>query len=97
MVLTLQARGEFTNVNEEDKPIHAKVVIPNFNVTPNLGDMLHLNLDRQAHQTRGDITCGGIAAILATTFGLDLCNLQPLGSDTCFSFRSIDKLNVLCS
>jgi hypothetical protein len=46
MVLTLQARGEFTNVNEEDKPIHAKVVIPNFNVTPNLGDMLHLNLDR---------------------------------------------------
>jgi hypothetical protein len=42
---TLQTHGEFKKINA-DNPILAKAAIPNCNVTPNLGDMLHLNLDR---------------------------------------------------
>ena len=53
---TLQARGEFTKVNEEEMIILAKAAIPTCNVTPNLGAFLLFHLDRQAVQTRGTDT-----------------------------------------
>lgn len=46
---TLQARGEFTKLNEEDMIILAKAAIPASNMTPNLGAMPLLHLYRQAH------------------------------------------------
>jgi hypothetical protein len=63
---SLQALGKFTRVNEEDKIILAKAAIPNCNMTPNLGAMLLFHLDRRAHQTCGDITCEGVATVIAT-------------------------------
>ena len=53
---TLQARGQFTKVNEEEMIILARA---------DLGAFLLFHLDRQAVQTRGAITCGGIITLLA--------------------------------
>jgi hypothetical protein len=62
---SLHARGEFTNVNEEDKIMLTKAAFPNYDMTPNLGAMLLFKLDHQDHPLRGDITCRGIAPFLA--------------------------------
>jgi hypothetical protein len=49
---TLQARNEFTRVNEEDMLVLAKPAILECNMMPNLGAILLFYLDRQAIQTR---------------------------------------------
>ena len=64
---TLQARGEITRVNEEDMAVLAKAVVPNCNVTPNLGAILVLYLEHQALQGRGPIACGGVITVLANS------------------------------
>jgi hypothetical protein len=56
--------------NEDDMMILAKAAIPNCNVTPHLGAILLFHLERQVHQTRGDITYAHIATILTTSFAL---------------------------
>jgi hypothetical protein len=48
---TLQARNEFTRLNEEDMLVLSKVVIPECNMMPNLGAILLFYLDRQVVQT----------------------------------------------
>ena len=72
---TLQERGEFTKVNEEEMIILAKAAIPTCNVTHNLGAFLLFHLDRQAVQIRGAITCGGIITLLAERLLIDLNEL----------------------
>ena len=49
----LQARGDFTRVNEEDMMVLAKVVFPNNNTRPNLGALLVIYLKHQALEARG--------------------------------------------
>jgi hypothetical protein len=66
---TLQARGEFTRVNEEDMMVIAKAVIPNCNLTLNLGAIILFHLEYKSHQTRGPICCGGVIT--------DGCEKQP--------------------
>lgn len=78
---TLQARGEFTKLNEEDMIILAKAASPNSNMTLNLGAMLLLYLSHQAHQARGNITCGGVITILTKGLNINLGNLRPLNGN----------------
>ena len=40
--------------------------------------MLLFHLARQAHQSHGPITCGGVITVLANSLGLDLSNLAQL-------------------
>lgn len=75
---TLQARGEFARLNEEDMMTLAHAMIPASNMSPNLGAMLLLHLCRQAHQTRGSITWGGVITVKANELGINLGNLHPL-------------------
>ena len=75
---TLQARGEFTRVNEDEMLILAKAAQLDTDITPNLGTMLLFHLTRQAHQSRGPITCGGFITVPANSLGLDLSNLAQL-------------------
>ena len=72
---TLQARNEFTRLNDEDILFLAKAAIPNNNLSLNLGLILVRYLDYQSSQSQGPITCGGVIAVLATTMGLNLGNL----------------------
>ena len=46
---TLQARGEFTYVNEDEKLILAKAAQYQTTMTPNLGTVVLFHLYRQAH------------------------------------------------
>ena len=57
--------------------------------------MLLFNLDRQAHQTRGDIACGGIATVLATTPGLNIANLQPLDGERRITLRILRAVGMV--
>ena len=61
--------------------ILAKAAFPNINMTPNLGAMLLLYLDRQAHQSRGPITCGGVITVLANALVINLDNLAGLSGE----------------
>jgi hypothetical protein len=83
---TLQARGEFIRVNEEDIIILDKVAIPNCNMTPNLGVMLLLYLDHQDHQTRAPIICRGVITILTNALQVDIGNLHPLEGERWVGF-----------
>ena len=48
----LQARDEFTRVNEDEMLILAKAAQLDTDITPNLGTMVLFHLMRQAHQHR---------------------------------------------
>ena len=50
-------------------------------IMPNLGTMLLFHLARQAHQSRGFITCGVVITILANSQGLDLSSLAKFTSE----------------
>ena len=54
---TLQARGDFRRLNEEDMMILAKFAFPDSNIRPNLGALLIIYLNHQALEARGPI-CG---------------------------------------
>jgi hypothetical protein len=75
--------------NEDDMMILAKAAIPNCNVTPHLGAILLFHLERQVHQTRGDITCGGIETILATALAINVSELQPLYGERRVSYTTL--------
>jgi hypothetical protein len=55
---TLQARGDFTRVNEDDMMVLTKAIFPNCNIKPHLGVLLVMYLKHQALEARGPI-CGG--------------------------------------
>jgi hypothetical protein len=78
---TLQARNEFTRVNEEDMVVLAKAAILECNMMPNLGAILLFYLDRQAVQTHGSIVFGGVATVLANALNVPLGNLRPLAGE----------------
>lgn len=81
---TLQARGEFTRVNEEDMLILAKAAIVNCNLITNLGALLVFYLKQQALQSHGPICKGGVMTVLAHVLHINLGNIQPLvGSNRC--------------
>jgi hypothetical protein len=84
-----------TNANEDDMIILAKASIPTCNVTPNLGSMLPFNLDRQAHQTRGDIAYGGIATVLTTALRLNIGNLQPLDGERLITLHILRAVGMV--
>ena len=75
---TLQARNEFTRLNDEDIVILTKATIPNNNLSLNLGAVLVRYLDFQSFRGQGPITCGGVITVLAIAMGLDIGNLLPL-------------------
>ena len=75
---TLQARGEFTRVNEDEILILAKATQVDIDITPNLGTMLLFHLALQAHQSRGPVTCGGVITVRSNSLGLDLSSLAQL-------------------
>jgi hypothetical protein len=50
--------------------ILAKAIIPNCNVTPNLGTIILFHLEYQANQAQKDIICGSIATILSTSLSI---------------------------
>lgn len=92
---TLQARGEFTKLNEEDMIILAKAAIPASNMTPNLGAMPLLHLYRQAHQTRGSITCGGVITILANGLGINLGEMRSLDGNQRITFSVLRNAGMV--
>jgi hypothetical protein len=92
---TLQARGEFTRLNEEEMFVLACAMIPDSNMTPNLGAMLLLHLHRQAHQTRGNITCEGVIAVLANRPGINLGNPHPLNGNRRVSLSVLRSVGMI--
>ena len=92
---TLQARGEFTKVNEEEMTILTKATIPTCNVTLNLGAFLLFHLDRQAVQTHGAITYGGIITLLAERLLINFNELQPLNGDLVISYKTLRAVGML--
>jgi hypothetical protein len=69
--------------------ILAKAAISNCNMTPNLGGILLFRLERQANQAHGDITCGGIATILAIALDINVSELQPLDGERRVSYTTL--------
>ena len=64
-------------------------------MTPNLGDFLLLHLDRQAVQTRGAITCGGIITLLAECLLIDFSSLQPFNAEVVISYKTLRAVGML--
>ena len=62
---------------------------------PNLGAFLLFHLDRQAVETRGAITCGGIITLLAERLLIDFNELQPLNSDLVISYKTLRVVGML--
>jgi hypothetical protein len=75
---TLQACGEFIRVKEEDMMILAEVVILEYNLTLNLGDLLLFYSAHHSFQSRGPICRGGVITVLARALHINIGNLQPL-------------------
>ena len=72
-----------------------KAAISTCNVSPNLGDFLLFHLDRQAVQTRGAITCGGIITLLAERLLIDFSALQPLNGEVVISYKNLRAVGML--
>ena len=92
---TLQARGEFTRVNEEDILVLSKAAIPDCNVTPNLGAILVLYLKHQALQTRGVIACGGVITVLAKALHVNISSLMPLIGERRVGFSTLNACGMV--
>jgi len=75
--------------------ILAKAAISTCNVTPNLGAFLLFHLDRQAVQTRGAITCGGIITLLAERLLIDFSALEPLNGEVVVSYKTLRAAGML--
>ena len=75
---TLQARGEFRRLNQEDMLLLAKAALPDYNIMLNLGAILVMYLRHQALQAQGIIACGGVITVLANALRINLGNLMPL-------------------
>jgi hypothetical protein len=85
---TLQARGDFTIVNEEDMMVLAKVVFPKFNLMLHLGVLLVMYLKHHALAIRGPICRGGVITILAQVLHINVSNLQALEGPRRLSFST---------
>lgn len=92
---TLQARGEFTRVNEEDMMILAKDFILDCNLTLNLGALLVFYLAYQSHQTRGPICCGGVITILTRAHHINIGNLQPMVGVRHLGFATLNACGMV--
>jgi hypothetical protein len=92
---TLQARNEFTRLNDEDILVLAKAAIPNNNVSLNLGAVLVRYLEFQSNVSQGPLTCGGVITVLATAMGIDLSNLQPLLGERRVGFSTLKACKML--
>jgi hypothetical protein len=86
----LQARGDFTRLNEEDMMILAKVVFPDSNIHPNLGTLLIIYLNHQALEVRGPICGGGVITILARGLIINVSNLRALEGPHCLGFTNLN-------
>ena len=92
---TLQARGEFTRVNEEHMLVLAKAALPDCNMTPHIGAILVLYLKHQALQTQGAITCGGVITVLAKALHADIGNLMPLMGERHVGFSTLNACGMV--
>jgi hypothetical protein len=87
--------ADYARVNGDDMIILAKVVIPNYNMMPNLGTILLFHLERQAHQACDCITCGGIPTIVATTLAINVSGLRPLHDERQVFYTTLRVVGML--
>ncbi|KAK1608094.1 hypothetical protein QYE76_031767 [Lolium multiflorum] len=92
---TLQARGDFTRLNEEDMMILAKAVFPQSNLLPNLGAILVLYLNHQALEARGPICGGGVITVLARRLSINVRNLRALEDPRRLGFTTPDACGMV--
>jgi hypothetical protein len=64
-------------------------------MTPNLGAILLLYLDRQAVQTREPIICGVVATVLANALNVTLGNLHPLAGERLLGFHTLRSCHMV--
>lgn len=57
--------------------------------------MLLLYLSRQAHQARGNITCGGVITVLAKGLNINLDNLRPLSGNQRVSLLVLRSVGMI--
>jgi hypothetical protein len=92
---TLQARGDFTKVNEEDMMILAKVVFPESNIRPNLGAILIFYLHHQAREARVPICGGGVITVLARRLHINVSNLRALEGPRHLGFTTLNACGMV--
>ena len=92
---TLQARHDFTRVNEEDMIVLAKAAFPNCNIIPNLGAILLMYLKHQALETQGPICGGGVITVLAQALQINVSNLQALEGPRRLSFATLNACGMV--
>jgi hypothetical protein len=92
---TLQARSDFTRVNEEDMMILANAVFPDRNIRPNLGALLILYLNHQALEARGPICGGGVITILARGLNINVSNLRALEGPRRLGFTTLNACGMV--
>jgi hypothetical protein len=92
---TLQARGDFTSVNEEDMMVLAKVVFPNCNIRPHLGALLIIYLKHQALEARGPIYGGRVITVLARGLNINVSNLQALEGPHRLGFSTLNACGMV--
>ena len=70
--------GEVSKVNDENMLVLGKAANLDVDYSPNLGTILLLHLAHQANHAQGDIVCGGVMNMLATSLGLNYNHLHPI-------------------